>query len=367
MSAFTNSDSLEQAAKGAALRILVTGGAGFIGSALVRHLVAARGDAVCTVDKLTYAGSRANLASIDGRANHRFEQADICDAASMRALVADFAPDALVNLAAESHVDRSIEGPADFIQTNIVGVYTLLEAIRGYRASKGRECRFIQVSTDEVYGSLGPVGAFAERSPHRPNSPYAASKAGGDHLARAWGKTYDLPVIVTNCSNNYGPYQFPEKLIPLAILRALRGATVPVYGDGQQVRDWLHVGDHVRALVAVLDGGRPGRAYNIGGNCEKTNFEVVCTVLRALARRSGSDGNSLLGLIEFVDDRPGHDRRYAIDSTRITRELRWSPRVEFAAGIAATVDWYAENIAWCEAAGRVYAGQRLGLDQAVAG
>ena len=348
------------------MRILVTGGAGFIGSALVRHLVAVRGEEVCTVDKLTYAGSRANLAGIDGKANHRFEMIDICDAASMRNLVADFAPDALMHLAAESHVDRSIEGPADFIQTNIVGAYTLLETVRWYQASRGRECRFIHVSTDEVYGALGPTGTFTEASPHRPNSPYAASKAAADHLARAWWKTFDVPVIVTNCSNNYGPYQFPEKLIPLAILRALRGESVPVYGDGQQVRDWLHVEDHVRALMAVLDAGRPGRTYNIGGNCEKTNLEVVRTVLTAVAARSGVGKNDLLGLIEFVADRPGHDRRYAIDSTRIARELHWMARVDFAEGIAATVDWYAENIDWCEAAGRVYAGERLGLNEAVA-
>ncbi len=346
------------------MRVLVTGGAGFIGSALVRHLVAVRGDKVCTVDKLTYAGNPANLASLDGRAKHRFEALDICDAASMRSLVADFAPDALMHLAAESHVDRSIEGPADFIQTNIVGTYTLLETVREHRVSTRRECRFIHVSTDEVYGSLGATGLFSEESPHRPNSPYAASKAAADQLARAWCRTFDVPVIVTNCSNNYGPYQFPEKLIPLAILRALEGAPVPVYGDGLQVRDWLHVEDHVRALAAVLDGGHAGRTYNIGGNCERTNLDVVRTVLRAVASRQGGSADSLLGLIEFVADRPAHDRRYAIDATRIAGELGWQPRIGLESGIADTVDWYAGNADWCAGSRRIYGGQRLGLKEA---
>ena len=347
------------------MRVLVTGGAGFIGSALVKHLVVARNDDVCTVDSLTYAGSLANLARVENRRNHRFERIDIRNGQQMRKLVADFAPDALMNLAAESHVDRSIDGPADFIQTNIVGTYTLLETVREHSAATGRECRFIHVSTDEVYGSLGSTGAFGEDSPHRPNSPYAASKAASDHLARAWWRTFELPVITTNCSNNYGPFQFAEKLIPLATIRALRGAPVPVYGDGQQVRDWLHVDDHVRALIAVLERGTPGRTYNIGGNCEKTNMEVVRTVLRAVAQRSGADENALLSLIEFVADRPGHDRRYAIDASRITRELGWRPRVDFEAGIAATVAWYAENVDWRDAAERVYAGERLGLDEGV--
>ena len=346
------------------MRVLVTGGAGFIGSALVRHLVAGRGEEVCTVDKLTYAGNPANLASLEGRANHRFEALDICDAASMRSLVADFAPDALMHLAAESHVDRSIEGPADFVQTNIVGTYTLLEAVREFRASGGGECRFIHVSTDEVYGSLGAEGLFTEESPYRPNSPYSASKAAADHLARAWCSTFDLPVTVTNCSNNYGPYQFPEKLIPVVILRALAGQPVPVYGDGLQVRDWLHVEDHVRGLAAVLDGGRAGRTYNIGGNCEKTNLDVVRTVLRAVASTRGDSADSLLGLIEFVADRPGHDRRYALDATRIAGELGWKPRIGFESGIADTVEWYAANGDWCAASRRVYDGARLGLKEA---
>ncbi len=343
------------------MRVLVTGGAGFIGSALVRHLVSVRGDHVCTVDKLTYAGNPANLAGVDSSPGHRFEALDICDATAMRTLVAEFAPDALMHLAAESHVDRSIEGPADFIQTNIVGTYTLLETARDYRAATGRECRFIHVSTDEVYGSLGATGLFTEASPHRPNSPYAASKSAADQLARAWCRTFDLPVIITNCSNNYGPYQFPEKLIPLATLRALAGKPVPVYGDGLQVRDWLHVQDHVRALATVLDGGQAGRTYNIGGNCEKTNLEVVRTVLRAVALSRGSDADSLLELIEFVADRPGHDRRYAIDCTRIADELDWRPRIDFESGIADTVDWYAGNADWCTGARQVYDGRRLGL------
>ena len=341
------------------MRVLITGGAGFIGSALARHLVT-RGDDVCTADRLTYAGNLANLAGVEGRANHRFELADVCDRPRIAELLADHAPDALVHLAAESHVDRSIDGPADFIQTNIVGTYTLLEAVREYGASTGRNCRFIHVSTDEVFGSLGAAGAFTEHSPHRPNSPYAASKAASDHLARAWWKTFDLPVIITNCSNNYGPYQFVEKLIPVAILRALEGLPVPVYGDGNQVRDWLHVDDHVRALAAVLDGGRPGRTYNIGGNCERANVEVVRTVLRAVAARSGGREDDLLDLIEFVADRPGHDRRYAMDASRIAKELDWQPQVDFDTGIATTVDWYAENQDWCTAARRVYSGERLG-------
>ena len=346
------------------MRILVTGGAGFIGSALVRHLVDARADRVCTVDKLTYAGNPANLASVCGSDNHRFETLDICDAKAMCALLADFAPDALMHLAAESHVDRSIDGPAEFIRTNVVGTYTLLEAVRDYRAATGRECGFIHVSTDEVYGSLGPAGLFTEASPHRPNSPYAASKAAADHLARAWWNTYGMPVIVTNCSNNYGPYQFPEKLIPLATLRALQGEPVPVYGDGGQIRDWLHVEDHVRALVAVLEGGRAGRTYNIGGECERTNLDVVRAVLKAVAARQGGAPESLFRLIEFVADRPGHDRRYAIDSGRIAEELGWVPSIAFESGIAATVDWYAEHMDWCRAASRAYDGARLGLIEA---
>ena len=282
----------------------------------------------------------------------------------MRSLLTDFAPDALMHLAAESHVDRSIEGPADFVQTNIVGTYTLLEAVREFRASGSGDCRFIHVSTDEVYGSLGAEGLFDEESPYRPNSPYSASKAAADHLARAWCRTFSLPVIVTNCSNNYGPYQFPEKLIPVAILRALDGERVPVYGDGMQVRDWLHVEDHVRGLAAVLDGGLAGRTYNIGGNCEKTNLEVVRTVLRAVASSRGEVADSLLGLIEFVADRPGHDRRYALDATRIAAELGWKPRVGFESGIAKTVEWYAANGDWCAASRRVYDGARLGLKKA---
>ena len=345
------------------MKVLVTGGAGFIGSALVRHLVVARGDEVCTADRLTYAGSLANLASVRDRTNHRFERVDIRDRTRIGELVADYAPDAIVHLAAESHVDRSIDGPADFIQTNIVGTYTLLEAVRAYCGSTGRACRFIHVSTDEVYGSLGATGSFTEDSPFRPNSPYAASKAASDHLARAWWKTFDLPVITTNCSNNYGPHQFVEKLIPLATLRALKGLPVPVYGDGQQVRDWLHVDDHVRALVAVLESGRPGRTYNIGGNCERTNLEVVRAVLKAVAARTGANETDLLGLIDFVADRPGHDRRYAIDGSRISRELLWRPRIDFDAGIAATVDWYAEHGDWCEAAAGTYAGERLGAPE----
>jgi len=346
------------------MRVLVTGGAGFIGSALVRHLVADRGDEVCTVDKLTYAGNPANLADVDDCANHRFETLDICDAAAIRSLMRDFAPDAVMHLAAETHVDRSIDGPADFVQTNIVGTYRLLEAARDYQAAGRRECRFIHISTDEVYGSLGATGRFNEESPYRPNSPYSASKAAADHLARAWYVTFGVPLIVTNCSNNFGPYQFPEKLIPVVILRALDRAPVPIYGDGLQVRDWLHVEDHVRGLARVLDAGRTGRTYNISANCEKTNLDVVRTVLRAVAAKLGEDAESLLGLIEFVDDRPGHDRRYALDATRIANELGWRPRIGFVTGIADTVDWYAGNMEWCAESRRIYDGARLGLRQA---
>jgi len=313
------------------------------------------------VDKLTYAGSLANLASVKGHANHQMAVADVCDLDAMRTIIADFSPDALMHLAAESHVDRSIDGPAEFVRTNIFGTYALLEAVRDYRATTRRECRFVQVSTDEVYGSLGADGRFTEQSPLRPNSPYAASKAAADHLARAWQKTFGVPVIITNCSNNYGPYQFPEKLIPLTILRALRGQPIPIYGDGRQIRDWLHVDDHVRALVAVLSRGRPGRTYNIGGDCERTNISVVRTVLRAVAANQGMNEEEMLDLIEFVPDRPGHDRRYAIDSARIAREFAWAPRIEFDAGIAATVKWYIENVRWRQTTRKRYAGDRLGL------
>jgi dTDP-glucose 4,6-dehydratase len=346
------------------MRIVVTGGAGFIGSALVRHLVLERGAEVCTIDKLTYSGSLDNLADVEGSAAHHFRQIDICDAPKLRSTLLDFAPDAIVHLAAETHVDRSIDGPGAFIQTNVVGTYQLLEAARECARTKGEGFRFLHVSTDEVYGSLGATGLFTEDSPYRPNSPYSASKAGSDHLARAWFETYRLPVLVTNCSNNYGPYQFPEKLIPLTILKALRRQPIPVYGDGLQIRDWLHVDDHVRGLVRVLEAGVPGRTYNIGGACERTNLAVVNAILRCVARRAGAPERELLELIEFVPDRPGHDRRYAIDASRMRDELGWTAQTDFEAGIDATVAWYGEHLQWCQRRSNLYAGQRLGREPA---
>lgn len=342
------------------MRILVTGGAGFIGSALVRHLVRDRSFDVCTLDKLTYSGSVDNLAEIGDDGRHRLCQVDICDAASLRAALFEFAPDAVMHLAAETHVDRSIDSPSAFIRTNIVGTFNLLEAARDYAPTKGDRFRLLHVSTDEVFGSLGASGSFSEDSPYKPNSPYSASKAGADHLARAWFETYRLPVLITNCSNNYGPYQFPEKLIPLVILKALQGQRIPVYGDGMQIRDWLHVDDHVRGLVRVLERGAPGRTYNIGGNSEKANLSVVETILRSIARLRGEDEQKLLRLIEFVADRPGHDRRYAIDAERIHKELDWEPQMRFEEGIESTVKWYVENLAWCRRRSNSYAGQRLG-------
>jgi dTDP-glucose 4,6-dehydratase len=343
------------------LRVIVTGGAGFIGSALVRHLVLERGAEVCTIDKLTYSGSLDNLAEVLEVPSHRFEQIDICDAARLRAVFFDFAPDAVMHLAAETHVDRSIDGPSAFIQTNVVGTYQLLEVAREYAAGRGDSFRFLHVSTDEVYGSLGPTGRFTEDSPYSPNSPYSASKAGSDHLARAWFETYRLPVLVTNCSNNYGPYQFPEKLIPLTILKALQRQPIPVYGDGMQVRDWLHVDDHVRGLLKVLEAGRPGRTYNIGGDCERNNLTVVKTILRSIARRTGDSEETMLGLIQFVTDRPGHDRRYAIDPRRMHDEVGWVAQTEFSKGIDETVAWYMENLTWCRRRSNLYGGHRLGV------
>jgi dTDP-glucose 4,6-dehydratase len=344
------------------VRILVTGGAGFIGSALVRYLVAEVGAQVGTIDCLTYAGSLANLHAVAQSEAHTFFEIDICDAPHVRSTIFDFAPDAIIHLAAESHVDRSIDGPGAFIQTNVIGTYNLLESARAYVAERRIEdFRFIHVSTDEVYGSLGPEGAFSEESAYRPNSPYSASKAASDHLARAWHETYRLPVIVTNCSNNYGPHQFPEKLIPLTILNALSGRRIPIYGDGQQVRDWLYVEDHVRGLYEVLQRGHPGKTYNIGGNTERTNLQVVKTILASVARHAQRRSEQLDELIEFVTDRPGHDRRYAIDASRMRTELAWQPRMAFADGIDATVAWYIANEDWCAAVSTKYGRHRLGL------
>ena len=329
--------------------ILVTGGAGFIGSNFVLDWLAAGGEAIVNLDKLTYAGNLASLASLAGDPRHVFVRGDIGDAALVSSLLDRHRPRAIVNFAAESHVDRSIRGPRAFVDTNIVGTLELLECVRAWwqnlAGDERAAFRFLHVSTDEVYGSLGPADpAFSESSPFAPNSPYAASKAGSDHLVRAWHHTYGLPVLTTHCSNNYGPRQFPEKLIPLMIVNALAGNPLPVYGDGQNVRDWLYVGDHCSALRAVLASGRSGATYAIGGRAEMRNLDVVHTLCRILAaRRPGRDYEAL---IEFVTDRPGHDRRYAIDAAKIERELGWKPEETFETGLARTVDWYLGNVDW---------------------
>jgi len=331
--------------------ILVTGGAGFIGANFVLDWRAQSDEAVVNLDKLTYAGNRANLAALEGDARHVFVHGDIADRVLVRELLARHRPRAILHFAAESHVDRSIHGPADFVQTNVVGTFALLEEARAYcDGLKGAErdaFRFLQVSTDEVYGSLGPADpAFSEATPYAPNSPYAASKAAADHLVRAYRHTYGLPTLTTNCSNNYGPYQFPEKLIPLTIANALAGKPLPVYGDGQNVRDWLYVGDHCAAVRAVLERGRLGECYNIGGEAEMKNIDLVktlCTLLDALRpRRAGRYAE----LIDFVRDRPGHDRRYAMDAAKLRGELGWRPAETFESGLKKTVAWYLENDAW---------------------
>lgn len=333
------------------MKILVTGGAGFIGSNLVRALIREHGHEVLNVDALTYAGNLASLTDLAKDPRHRFVRADICDADAMQKLFADFAPDWVMHLAAESHVDRSIDGPGAFIQTNVVGTFTLLQAARAHfekLSGPARErFRFLHVSTDEVYGSLGAEGLFTEETPYDPHSPYSASKASSDHLARAWADTYGLPVLVTNCSNNYGPFQFPEKLIPVVILKALRGDPIPVYGKGENIRDWLYVGDHAEALHTVIARGRPGQTYNIGGNNERRNIDLVrllCGLLDELRPRA--DGRAYAEQITFVADRPGHDLRYAIDATKIQRELGWSPRQDHVSGFRKTVQWYLDNTAW---------------------
>lgn len=336
------------------MKILVTGGAGFIGSAVVRHLLQNTPHQVVNLDKLTYAG---NLQSLPGASEHpayRFEQVDICDAEGVARVLAEHRPDAVMHLAAESHVDRSIDGPAAFIQTNIVGTYTLLEACRQYWLGLCEEARsrfrFHHISTDEVYGDLeGTTELFTEQTPYSPSSPYSASKASSDHLVRAWQRTYGLPVLITNCSNNYGPYHFPEKLIPHMILNALAGKPLPVYGDGAQIRDWLYVEDHARALVEVLTRGQPGATYNIGGHNEKRNLQVVetlCTLLDELVMEKPAGISHFAELITFVQDRPGHDRRYAIDAGKIERELGWRPQETFESGLRKTVQWYLDNRSW---------------------
>ncbi|TBW32957.1 dTDP-glucose 4,6-dehydratase [Siculibacillus lacustris] len=347
------------------MRIIVTGGAGFIGSAVVRHLVLEVGAEVLTLDKLTYAGNLANLAPVEGKPNHRFVQADICDAAAVAEVFSSFRPTRVYHLAAESHVDRSITGAADFITTNVIGTFTLLEAARhfwnGLPADEKRDFRFLHVSTDEVYGSLGAEGLFTETTPYDPSSPYSASKAASDHLAIAWGRTYGLPTVVSNCSNNYGPYHFPEKLIPLVILNALHGKPLPVYGDGSNIRDWLYVEDHAKALHLIASRGRVGETYNVGGRNERRNIDVVttiCAILDRLAPKSHPHGD----LITYVTDRPGHDARYAIDATKLETELGWKAEETFETGIEKTVRWYLDNEAWWRPLrDKIYAGERLGV------
>ena len=329
---------------------LVTGGAGFIGGNFVLDAVA-RGTRIVNLDALTYAGNRDTLASLDGDERHVFVQGDIGDRALVASLLEAHKPDAIINFAAESHVDRSIEGPAAFVQTNVVGTLSLLEAARDYwrvlPAGAKEAFRFLHVSTDEVYGSLGESGRFTEQTPYAPNSPYSASKAASDHLVRAFHHTYGLPVLTTNCSNNYGPYQFPEKLIPLIIARALAGEPLPIYGDGKNVRDWLYVADHCSAIRVVLDGGRVGETYNVGGDAEMQNIDVVHAICALLdARRPREDGQRRASQITYVADRPGHDRRYAIDASKLKRELGWQPAHSFQQGIADTVDWYLAHQEW---------------------
>jgi dTDP-glucose 4,6-dehydratase len=354
---------------------IVTGGAGFIGCNFVRLALAKSDARVVVLDKLTYAGNPANLADVAGEARFAFVEGDIADAETVARIFHEHRPSAVLNFAAETHVDRSIDGPAEFIRTNVVGTFELLEAARQYLAHQDAAARerfrFLHVSTDEVYGSLGPSGAFCETTPYQPNSPYSASKAGADHLVRAYHETYGLPALITNCSNNYGPHQFPEKLIPLMILNALEAKPLPIYGDGGNVRDWLYVEDHCAGILLALERGRPGHKYNIGGFGERTNLEIVDALCAELERSHPAAENPALAragvaayadLKRFVADRPGHDRRYAIDSTRAQQELGWRPAHDFATGLRATVQWYLDHLEWCEAVqSGSYRRERLGL------
>ena len=347
-------------------RYLVTGGAGFIGSALVRHIVRETSDSVLVVDKLTYAGNLESLASVSGNGRYSFLRADIGDSVAMRSAFASYRPDVVIHLAAESHVDRSIDGPGEFIQTNVVGTYTLLQAALGYwrtlPAKQQDGFRFHHVSTDEVFGSLGAQGFFTESTPYSPNSPYSASKAASDHLVNAWHHTYGMPCVTTNCSNNYGPHQFPEKLIPLTIINALEGRKLPVYGDGSNVRDWLYVDDHVRALLLVAARGKVGETYCIGGCNEKTNLDVASAICELMDELAPKPTIKHASLVAFVTDRPGHDLRYAIKPDRIMTELDWRPRESFDSGLRKTVAWYLEHRTWWERIrSNVYRGERLGV------
>jgi dTDP-glucose 4,6-dehydratase len=350
------------------MKILVTGGAGFIGSAVIRQLINESEHQVVNLDKLTYAGNLESLSSVSDSERYSFEQVDICDAVELTRVFSEHQPDAVMHLAAESHVDRSIDGPAAFIETNIVGTYTLLEAGRQYWLTldedKKAAFRFHHISTDEVYGDLAEGDFFTEETSYAPSSPYSASKASSDHLVRSWYRTYGFPVLLTNCSNNYGPYHFPEKLVPLMILNALEGKPLPIYGDGSQVRDWLYVDDHAKALITVITSGKIGETYNIGGYNEKKNIEVVktlCTLLEELHPQKPAGINKFEDLLTYVTDRPGHDVRYAIDASKITRELGWHPQETFETGLRKTVQWYLDNSEWSK---RVqdgsYARQRLG-------
>jgi dTDP-glucose 4,6-dehydratase len=343
------------------MKILVTGGAGFIGSAVVRRAIR-DGHHIVNLDRLTYAGNLANVAEVAGSPHYAFEQADICDRPAVDAILARHEPDAIMHLAAESHVDRSIDGPAAFIRTNIIGTYTMLEAARSFWTDRGKPgtFRLHHISTDEVFGSLGPEGKFTEDTPYDPRSPYSASKASSDHLVRAWAETYGLPVVLTNCSNNYGPFHFPEKLIPVVILNAIKGAPIPVYGDGGNVRDWLYVEDHADALLTVLTRASTGTSYNIGGENEATNLDLVQKICAILDRKRPGN-RPYADQISFVTDRPGHDRRYAIDPTRIREDLGWRPSVTLDEGLERTVDWFLANEAWWRALeSRPGVGKRLG-------
>ena len=352
------------------MKIIVTGGAGFIGSAVIRHLLDTTQDVVLNIDKLTYAGNLASLGDYQQNERYQFQQIDICDSESLTNAILSFQPDAIMHLAAESHVDRSIDGPAAFMQTNIIGTYNLLEASKNYWLTliedKKNAFRFHHISTDEVYGDLeGPEDLFTEQTCYQPSSPYSASKASSDHLVRAWQRTYGLPTIITNCSNNYGPYHFPEKLIPLVIINALQGKPLPIYGQGQQIRDWLYVEDHANALVTVLKKGAVSETYNIGGHNEKTNLSVVqsiCNTLNKIIIDKPNNISDFNSLITFVADRPGHDLRYAIDASKIQQDLNWTPKETFETGLIKTVEWYLNNKEWWQAIlDGSYQTQRLGL------